>query len=251
MPVVVDRGDDPDGLDIGDTTVDADRGRGVRARRRSSSRWSRPGPTSPSSRGGIDVDQDVRLVPVDPLGDAVSPVDVDAVDSVHVKIPVFTDRQSRSLPVNPVVTGTPAAGFEIATRHRRPERRDRRGRRRPLAALDERRHRAGLGHRRVVGRRRRRRARRCPTGVVAARRPTTVDVTITLRAGRPRRGTSTSGLALVGRDSRPDATTLPTDRVAASRSAGRWPTSTGSTADPRRRSLDVADLAAGRARGAR
>ena len=28
-------------------------------------------------------------------------------------IPVFSDRQSRTLPVNPVITGTPAAGFEI------------------------------------------------------------------------------------------------------------------------------------------
>ncbi len=35
--------------------------------------------------------------------------------TARVTIPVFTDRQSRSLPVRPVVTGTPAAGFEIAS----------------------------------------------------------------------------------------------------------------------------------------
>jgi YbbR domain-containing protein len=63
---------------------------------------------------GIDVDQDVRLVPVDQLGDAVSPVNVEP-STARVTIPVFSDRQSRTLPVSPVVTGTPAPGFEIAS----------------------------------------------------------------------------------------------------------------------------------------
>ena len=35
--------------------------------------------------------------------------------TVHVTIPLFTNRQSRTLPVNPVVTGTPAQGFRIAS----------------------------------------------------------------------------------------------------------------------------------------
>lgn len=61
---------------------------------------------------GIDVNQDVQLVPVDKLGNAISPLDVTP-PTVQVTIPVFSDRQSRTLPVNPIVTGSPAAGFEI------------------------------------------------------------------------------------------------------------------------------------------
>lgn len=63
---------------------------------------------------GIDVNQVVVLVPVDANGNEVSPVDVTPT-SVQVKIAVFTDRRTKSLPVNPVVAGTPAAGFEIAS----------------------------------------------------------------------------------------------------------------------------------------
>ena len=62
---------------------------------------------------GIDVDRTVDLVPVDANGNALSPVDV-APSSTRVKVAVFTDRRTRTLPVNPVVTGTPAAGFEVA-----------------------------------------------------------------------------------------------------------------------------------------
>ena len=62
---------------------------------------------------GIDVDQDVQLVPIDGVGDAVRTVDVTPT-TARVSIPVFSDRQTRSLPVNPVLSGVPAAGFEIA-----------------------------------------------------------------------------------------------------------------------------------------
>lgn len=63
---------------------------------------------------GIDVDQDVILVPVDSLGNPLSPVEVDP-RTARIKVPVFSDRKSRTLPVSPVITGTPAAGFEIAS----------------------------------------------------------------------------------------------------------------------------------------
>ena len=53
-------------------------------------------------------------MPVDGLGDAVTPVQVEPT-TARVTIPVFSDRQSRTLPVSPVVTGTPAAGFEVAS----------------------------------------------------------------------------------------------------------------------------------------
>lgn len=69
---------------------------------------------------GIDVADDVQLVPVDKLGNALRPLDVTPA-SAHVTIPVFSDRQSRTMPVNPVITGTPAAGFEIASVTVRPQ----------------------------------------------------------------------------------------------------------------------------------
>jgi len=62
---------------------------------------------------GIDVDQDIILIAVDSLGNAVSPVEVQP-RTAHVQIPVFTDRKSKTLPVSPVITGTPAAGFEVS-----------------------------------------------------------------------------------------------------------------------------------------
>jgi len=63
---------------------------------------------------GIDVDEDVRLVPVDALGTPLRPLEVTPA-TARIRIPVFSDRQSRTLPVNPVITGDPAAGFEIAS----------------------------------------------------------------------------------------------------------------------------------------
>lgn len=113
VPVVVERGPVPDGIELGDTTVQP-------------TEVEVSGPSSVIDQvvaaradvaiqpGGIDIDQDVRLLPVDQLGDAVSPVDVEPA-TARVTIPVFTDRQSRTLPVAPVITGTPAAGFEIAS----------------------------------------------------------------------------------------------------------------------------------------
>jgi YbbR domain-containing protein len=113
VPVLVDRGTVPDGLELGDTTVDP-------------AEVEVSGPTSVIDlvvaaradvviqSGGIDIDQDVRLVPVDQLGSAVSPVDVEPA-TARVQIPVFTDRETRTLPVGPVITGTPAPGFEIAS----------------------------------------------------------------------------------------------------------------------------------------
>jgi len=62
---------------------------------------------------GIDVDEDVRLVPVDKLGNALRPLDITP-PTARVKIAVFSDQQSRALPVNPIIIGDPAAGFEVA-----------------------------------------------------------------------------------------------------------------------------------------
>ena len=66
----------------------------------------------PIDPSGIDVNRVVDLSPVDANGNTVAPIDVSP-PTVQVKIAVFTDRRTRSLPVNPIVNGTPAAGFEV------------------------------------------------------------------------------------------------------------------------------------------
>ena len=63
---------------------------------------------------GVDVDRDVAPVAVDAAGEVVTGVDLDPA-LVHVTIPVYTNLESRTLPVNPIVTGTPAAGFRIGS----------------------------------------------------------------------------------------------------------------------------------------
>jgi YbbR domain-containing protein len=110
-PVVV--GTIPTGFDLGDPVVDA-------------SQAVVAGPDSVVADvvevqarvtidpSGIDVDRTVDLIPVNANGDALIGVDV-APRATRVRIAVFTDRRTRTLPVNPVVTGTPAAGFEVAS----------------------------------------------------------------------------------------------------------------------------------------
>jgi YbbR domain-containing protein len=112
VPVEVERGVVPAGLDLGPTVVDP-------------AVVTVSGPQSSVRQvvavranvlvqpSGIDVDQDVQLVPVDGLGNAVRTIDVTP-STARVTIPVFSNRQTRSLPLNPILTGTPAAGFEIA-----------------------------------------------------------------------------------------------------------------------------------------
>lgn len=62
---------------------------------------------------GLNVDQDVALVPVDALGNPRSPAETSpATARIHVE--VLSEPETRSLPINPVLVGTPAAGFELA-----------------------------------------------------------------------------------------------------------------------------------------
>lgn len=63
---------------------------------------------------GIDINRTVDLLPVDSGGEPLSPVDLEPAN-VRVRLAIFTDRQTRSLPVRPIVIGNPAAGFEIAS----------------------------------------------------------------------------------------------------------------------------------------
>lgn len=63
---------------------------------------------------GLDFDRDVPLIPVDVVGEPLSPVDVEPA-SARVRVAVFSNGQTRSIPVVANVTGTPAPGFEIAS----------------------------------------------------------------------------------------------------------------------------------------
>lgn len=62
---------------------------------------------------GIDVNRLVDLLPVDAAGEPLSPVDVEPT-STRVRLAIFTDRQTKTLPIRPVVAGSPAAGFEVS-----------------------------------------------------------------------------------------------------------------------------------------
>jgi YbbR domain-containing protein len=61
---------------------------------------------------GIDVNRLVDLLPVDASGELLAPVDVDPV-ATQVHLPIFNDRQTKTLPIHPVIVGSPAAGFEF------------------------------------------------------------------------------------------------------------------------------------------
>lgn len=112
VEVVVDHDAPPPGLELGDQSVSPPRvlvsGPASVLERVATVRASVTIPPS-----GIDVDRDFDLVAVDDLGEAVAQVDIEP-RVARVTIPVFSNRETRTLPVNPVVTGDPAAGFEIA-----------------------------------------------------------------------------------------------------------------------------------------
>lgn len=61
---------------------------------------------------GLAIDRDVPLIPVDILGNAKTPIRIEP-ESVHVRIAVFSNRTTKSLAVNPVVTGTLPTGYVV------------------------------------------------------------------------------------------------------------------------------------------
>jgi YbbR domain-containing protein len=63
---------------------------------------------------GLPIDRDVSLIPVDILGNARTPIKIDP-PSVHVQIAVFSNRKTKPVAVNPIVTGTPPSGYVVDT----------------------------------------------------------------------------------------------------------------------------------------
>lgn len=112
IPVVVSQGAAPEGLEVRPALVTPD---SVSIR----------GPASVIERvvevradvviepNGLDIDREVELIPVDAVGDRVTPVDVEPA-TAHIRIEIFSDLQTRPLPITPVLGGDPAPGYEIA-----------------------------------------------------------------------------------------------------------------------------------------
>ena len=111
VPVVVPRLADPSGFDIRapEVTPMTVTVRGPASEVRRVVRVEAQIQIDPS---GLDFDRDVPLIPVDVLGEPISPADVEPT-TARVRVLVFTNGQTRSIPVVANVTGTPAPGFEI------------------------------------------------------------------------------------------------------------------------------------------
>lgn len=112
VPIVPVLGTVPDGLDIGDPVVDATFAT-VRGPSGQVAQVAEAQARISVDPSGVDVNELVELLAVDAAGEPLERVDVEP-ERVRVRIAVFTDRQTKTLPVSPVVIGTPAAGFEVA-----------------------------------------------------------------------------------------------------------------------------------------
>ena len=112
LEVAVVYGTPPAGLEVGEVTVEPHQvtvsGPSASVNRVVSVRVS-----APIDASGLDVDRDFVPQPLDAAGVLVTGVDVEPA-TVHVTIPVYTNKESRTVPINPIVTGTPGAGFRIA-----------------------------------------------------------------------------------------------------------------------------------------
>lgn len=109
--VAVDRGEVPAGLEIGTPRLSV---RQVTATGPESllHRVDRALATVRIDESGIDCCGQVELVPVDIVGRRVDSVELNP-STVRVEIDVSTVETSRTVPIRPLLTGAPAAGFEV------------------------------------------------------------------------------------------------------------------------------------------
>jgi len=112
VPVAVDHGTVPPGLQVGDAEITPASAE-VRGASTLVARVVRAVARVTIDPNGINVDDDVALTAVDDRGEAVAPVDV-VPDIAHVRIEVTAQAASRSVPVAPQLTGTVAAGYRVA-----------------------------------------------------------------------------------------------------------------------------------------
>jgi YbbR domain-containing protein len=111
IPVQIERGEVPEGLEVGTETATPSTVT-VRGPKTIVDQVVAARADVVIQPSGIDVDEDVALIPVDAVGNARSPADVSPT-TARISIRVFSEPETRTLPVSPVVTGTPALGFEI------------------------------------------------------------------------------------------------------------------------------------------
>ena len=113
VPVTVDIGTVPPGLDVRDPVVSQDpvTVSGPDSAVRNVAAALARVRLDPS---GIDVNETVGLVPIDALGEVVAGVDVQP-NTVRVTIQIGSQLSTKTLPVNPVVAGTPSSSVEITS----------------------------------------------------------------------------------------------------------------------------------------
>jgi len=116
VPVRVELGPVPSGLDVGDPVVDTENVTVSGPQSIVSTITEAQAPVTIDA-SGIDIDEQVTLVAIDDKGTELgvdSRIEINPA-RVRVQVQVFTDRRSKALPVTPNVVGTPAAGFEVAS----------------------------------------------------------------------------------------------------------------------------------------
>lgn len=113
VPVTVDLGTVPPGLDVREPVVSQDpvTVSGPDSAVRSVAAALARVRLDPS---GIDVNETVGLLPVDARGEVVGGADVQP-SAVRVTIQIGSQLSTKTLPVSPVVTGTPSSSVEIAS----------------------------------------------------------------------------------------------------------------------------------------
>jgi YbbR domain-containing protein len=114
VPIRAVVGPAPSGLDVGDPVIEGATTARVTGPQSIVARVAEVQARVAIDGSGIDVNQLVDLLPVDANEEPLAPIDVEPAQ-VRVRVPVFTDRRSKTLPVTPNVIGTPAAGFEVAS----------------------------------------------------------------------------------------------------------------------------------------
>jgi YbbR domain-containing protein len=111
--VAVDSGEVPPGLEISTPQLSAQRVTAT-GPRSLLDRVDRALATVRIDPSGIDCCGQVDLVPVDINGRRVESVDLNP-STVRIEIDVSTLETSRTVPIRPLLTGSPAAGFEVGT----------------------------------------------------------------------------------------------------------------------------------------
>jgi YbbR domain-containing protein len=112
VPVRVERGPAPEGIDVGEMIYEPETVT-VLGAASAVARVVAAQVLVTLDPEGLDVDREIEARPIDATGEQVLGIDVEPA-TVHVQIPLFTDKETRTLPVNPVIAGAPAPGFRIA-----------------------------------------------------------------------------------------------------------------------------------------